>query len=306
MQPAHAETLDGPRDESEPSRVVPFGRRDLLEIGEVLGETFEIRAKLGAGGMGEVYEAHDRALGRRVAIKATHPGRAAALRKEARALAVLRHPGVVAVYGIGEHAGIPYLVMERIPGTTLQAQLESKRGQGLGLDEAIDVLASMADALAAVHRAGMAHRDVKPANVMLGAGNRVVLTDFGIFQPEIETRGAPHCSGSPHYLAPEAFAMAIAPGQVYLVDVYALGIVAFEVLTGSVPYDDENVMRVFWMHGNAPVPDAAERRPGLPERLTRLVREMMEKDPRARPEDMEEIAWQLRRARGRGPMSSRP
>ena len=307
---AYAVTQDqrDPAAESlEPSRIRPIGTFDLLAIGDVVGGNFEVRAKLGEGGMGQVWEALDRTLGRRVAIKVAHPSKAAALHKEARALAVLRHPGVIAVYGTGEQAGVPYVVMEHVAGPTLQAHVESRRREGgFRIDEAVDVLAAMADALAAVHQAGMAHRDVKPGNVMLAPGRRVVLTDFGIFQPEIEVAAGVHCAGSPHYVAPEIIAMKIAPGQLYLVDVYALGVVAFELLTGSVPYDDENVMRILWLHGNAPVPDPASYRPEIPGRLAALVGEMLDKDPKARPQDMEEIAWRLRRAQGRSPLPSRP
>jgi eukaryotic-like serine/threonine-protein kinase len=299
--------LDPAADSLEPSRVRPIGAIDFLAVGDVVADKFEIRAKLGEGGMGQVWEAYDRTLGRRVAIKVAHPSRMAALHKEARALAVLRHTGIVSVYGIGEHAGVPYVVMEQISGPTLEAHIESRRREsGFLIDEAIDILAAMADALAVVHQAGMAHRDVKPANVMLGPRSRVVLTDFGIFQPEIEVAAGLQCAGSPHYLAPEIFAVSVAPGQLYLVDVYALGVVAFELLTGTLPYDDENVMQILWLHGNAAVPDPVAFRPELPARLAYLVREMLDKDPRARAQDMDEISFRLRQARSRAPMPSRP
>jgi serine/threonine-protein kinase len=105
---------------------------------------------------------------------------------EARALAALRHSGAVTVHSAGEHAGIPYVVMERLHGQTLEAYLEQRgagRG-GLGVDEAIDILAGIADGLTDVHRAGLAHRDVKPGNVMLAPNDRIVLTDFGVFHAE--------------------------------------------------------------------------------------------------------------------------
>ncbi|MGD0530566.1 MAG: serine/threonine-protein kinase [Polyangiaceae bacterium] len=299
--------LDPAADRLEPSRVRPVGASDFLAVGDVVADKFVVRAKLGEGGMGQVWEAHDRTLGRRVAVKVAHPSKMAALHREARALAVLRHPGIVSVYGIGEHAGVPYVVMEHISGPTLQAHIESRRREGgFPIDEAIDILAAVADALAVVHQAGMAHRDVKPANVMLAPHGHVVLTDFGIFQPEIEVAAGLQCAGSPPYLAPEIFAMKVTPGQLYLVDVYALGVLAFELLTGVLPYDDENVMKILWLHGNAPVPDPAALRPGLPPRLADLVREMLEKDPRARAQDMEEISFRLRHARSRAPMPSRP
>ena len=208
----------------------------LFHAGDVLNDLYEIRGKLGEGGMGEVYEAYDRSLGRRVAIKAARPDVPVPILGEARALAALRHPGIVAVHGVGEHAGVPYVVMERVPGKTLEAHLQGRRADGtwVTLEEAIDILILVAEALAAVHQAGMAHCDVKPANVILSTGSRVVLTDFGIFRPEIELGAAEVRAGSPHYMAPEAIADDVRPGDRYLVDVYALGVVAHELVAGAI------------------------------------------------------------------------
>jgi CheY-like chemotaxis protein len=292
---AESETQEGdcPPPLSEGRLIV---RAPLLDVGEVLGSAFEIRALLGEGGMGQVYEAHDRLLSRRVAIKVPWPDSALSVRREAQALAALRHPSMVTIYGLGLHRGIEYVVMERIYGTTLEAHLDRvPENAQLYLDEVVDVLIGIADGLGVVHRAGMAHRDVKPANVMLAPGNRTVLTDLGIFQAEAEQRTGKSILGSPAYMAPETITASVARGEGYLVDVYALGVIAFEMLTGSVPFIDERVLKVLWMHTAAPTPDPTDRRPDTPPRLARLVRSMLAKDPKARPQSMEEIAWQLRR-----------
>jgi serine/threonine-protein kinase len=271
---------------------------DLLHAGQLLGGTYEVRAKIGQGGMGEVYEAYDRALHRRVAIKVARPGLEATIANEARALATIRHPATVAVYALGVDDGVHYVVMERLHGETLEAHVERRRARldPLGVDEIVHVLTAIAEGLAVVHRAGMAHRDVKPANVMLAPDDRVVLTDFGIFQPEIEVRKGASCAGSPLYMAPEAITTQVTRGELYLVDIYALGIVAYELLTGAVPYDEPDVLRVLWMHVYAPPPDLSAC-VGTPAPLVSLVQQMLAKDPEARPQSAEEVAWRLRHAR---------
>jgi eukaryotic-like serine/threonine-protein kinase len=275
--------------------------RDLLRSGDLVAGNYEVRAKIGEGGMGQVYEATDRALGRIVAIKISHSNERVSLGNEARALASLRHPGIVAVHAFGEHDGNPYLVMERVAGKSLNARIDelAERGEPFGIADLIDIMIGIADGLAVVHAAGMAHRDVKPSNVLLAPGGRIVLADFGVFQPEIEVEDGLRCGGSAHYLAPEAFAMTVEPGRLYLVDVYALGVVAYELLTGALPYDDPNVMKILWMQGNAPVPDPRAARPDVPPGLAALVRGMLAKDPQDRPRGVDEVLSFLRRMRAR-------
>ncbi|HEY8087027.1 MAG TPA: serine/threonine-protein kinase, partial [Polyangiaceae bacterium] len=276
-----------------------LGPHQLLAVGDVLAGTYEVRGLIGEGGMGQVYDAWDVALGRSVAIKAVARRERDLLHREARALAALRHPSVVAVHAIGEHERVAYVVMDRIHGKSLQAHLDARREEGrrFALDEAIDLLIGIAEALAVVHGAGMAHRDVTPANVMVAPGDRVVLTDFGIFQPEIEVAGRLHCAGSPRHMAPEAIGMSVEPGELYLVDVYALGVIAYELLTGALPYDDPCPMKILWKHIHAPVPDPLAGRAEAPRGLVALVREMLAKEPKDRPQSMEAIAWRLRHAR---------
>lgn len=231
---------------------------------------------------------------------------------EARALAALRgHPSIVTVHALGVHRGIEYAVMDWIDGITLEERLERAYAERapLGIAEVVRVGAAVAEGLAVVHAAGMAHRDVKPGNVILAPDDRIVITDFGIFQPECEREESTILWGTPEYMAPEASCGQIVPGEMFLVDVYALGVVLFEMLTGSVPFHGGSAAHVMSMHLTELVPDPRVTRPDAPRELAALVRGLMAKAPRARPQGMREIAWQLRHLRGdvarrRGPFST--
>jgi eukaryotic-like serine/threonine-protein kinase len=274
---------------------------DMLRPGVVLADTYEVRSCLGRGGMGQVFEAHDRALNRRVALKVAWPDiDPASLISEARALAAIRHPGLVAVYGLARHADMTFIVMERIYGESLATLVEQAgiSGQRVPVDETLHILVSVAETLAAVHLAGIAHRDVKPANVLLPPGGRVVLADFGIFLPEYDPSHAT-VAGSPHYMAPETIMSGPRRGDLFLVDVYSLGVVAFELLTGDVPYTADNAVAVLQKHVLEPIPDVRAGRADIPPELATLVTEMMAKDPAQRPPSMEWIANQLQAIRRR-------
>jgi serine/threonine-protein kinase len=272
---------------------------DLFQPGEVLSDLYEIRAKVAESATGQVYAAWDRSLLRSVSIKATYPYLGKDVVEEARARATVRHASTMAVYEVGSHAGVQFMVMELVPGRSLESVVRARKeaGEAMPLDETIDVLARVADALAVVHRSGIAHRDVRPANVLLGPGGRVVLTDFGICQPEY--RGGPGLEpdGLPHYLAPEAIRHTVVPGRVYLVDVYSLGVMAFELVAGRLPYAAACSTRLLIKHLQEPIPDPREARRDVPPPLADLIREMLAKDPLSRPQSMEEIAWRLRQLR---------
>jgi eukaryotic-like serine/threonine-protein kinase len=275
----------------------PTPEAKIFELGEVLNDAYEIRGLLGAGANGQVFDAHDRLLNRRVAIKAAPtdpPLLAQLLRKEAQALAALRHPALVNVFAMGTHRGVLYFVMEHIPGITLEDHLQRRTatGEQLSLQETLDVLIAIAEGLAAVHRAGIAHRDVKPGNVMLAPGNRIVLTDLGLVVPEFDVGGR-ELKGTPEYMAPEVILGQIKPGAAHLVDTYALGVLAFELVTGSVPYDAESISKLLRLHLQAPIPEVA----GAPKKLAALIQEMMDKDPLGRPQQLETVVWRLRALR---------
>jgi serine/threonine protein kinase len=290
---------------------------DIFTLGEILSGTYEIRSVLGAGGMGQVFEAHDIPLNRRVAIKAAWPDLRESVRKEAQALAAIRHPSMVSVYAMGQHQGVEYVVMERIYGVSLDTHLHRRRvrGETLAIPEILDLLLAICDGLTAVHRAGVAHRDIKPGNIMLAPGNRVVLMDFGLFLPEFEVAGQTTVAGSPQYMAPEAISNEVQPGAGHLVDLYALGIVGYEMLTGDVPFNSDEILEVWEKHLTVEVPDVRKKRPDAPSKLAALVSALLQKEPEERPQSIEAVLWQLKGLREaellrppppRGPSSSNP
>lgn len=289
---------DRPTDPHQPTEEqLGFGG-DIFTIGEVVGRVYEIRSVLGAGGMGQVFEAHDLALDRRVAIKANWPNLPAPpLRNEARALAAFRHASLVTVHGIGVHRGIDYIVMERIYGVSLADALDQRAAQAqlMSVDEVMRVLAATAEGLAVVHRAGIAHRDIKPSNIMLTPDHRVVLMDFGLVLPEFDVAQQEKIAGSPPYMAPEALANVVGRGAGQLVDVYALGVTAWEMLVGRVPHPGYADLQELWERLKTPAPLAHELRPDVPDGLSRLIAEMMERDPAARPQSAEVVSWQVKR-----------
>jgi serine/threonine-protein kinase len=266
----------------------------IFRVGELVSETYEIRGVLGRGGMGQVFDAQDLGLVRRVAIKANFVDVEAqfSIRNEARALAAIRHPGVVGVYALGSHRGVDYLVMEHVSGVTLDHHLE-RLGNDMPLSERVDVLVAIADGLAAVHRAGISHGDVKPENVLLAASGRVVLTDLGLVRAVCDPdRGI--IAGTPDYMAPELFAGKDLGAEHHLTDVYAFGVLAYRVLAGKLPYAGRDPMAV--IAGSFEVPKLSDDVP-VPGRLSELVTSLLARDPSDRPVSMDTVVWQLRAVR---------
>jgi serine/threonine-protein kinase len=289
-------TISNGDERTLPSVPPPLPRGQIFEPGEVLDGGYEIRSLLGEGGMGQVFEATDLGLNRLVAIKAAWPGTPQpSVRKEAQALAALRHPNLVTVYALGRHRDIEFLVMERIWGVSLFQHLHRKRvaKEPFSVDEAVAMLTSIVETLDVVHRAGVAHRDVKPANIMLAPRGRVVLMDFGIFRPERDVGSESSVTGTPEYLAPESIRGAVKPGAAYLTDLYAAGVIGFELLAGAAPFSSDTPQKTLLMHIEQPVPDLARRRPDAPPALTRIVCDLLAKNPDERPQ-ADEVLWRLR------------
>jgi eukaryotic-like serine/threonine-protein kinase len=270
--------------------------RPIFETGDILSDTYEIRGVLGGGGMGQVFDAHDRGLNRRVAIKANYANTSPqfTIRQEAQALAAVRHPGVVGVHALGTHGGIDYMVMEHVSGVTLAHHLNRLEEKGLPLAERLDILIATADGLAAIHRAGLSHGDVKPDNILLAASGRVVLTDLGLVRPDYD-RDHGIVAGTPDYMAPEIFAPRVPPTSRHLVDVYAFGILAYRVIVGKHPFEAGGPIELLMAHATAPVPKMAG-----PKRLAELVESLLAKDPLDRPPTMDQVVWQLRAAKDAG------
>lgn len=249
---------------------------------------YALLERLGAGGMGSVHLAHDQRLDRDVAIKLLHQHTApddvhrARLQVEARLAGSLRHPGIVQVYDYGEEqqsTGMttPYVVMEHVSGQPLSAVL---REQGR-LDPAVvtALLASVADALATAHRAGVVHRDLKPSNILVTPAGDPVLVDFGIARSDLDEplTQTGEIVGTADYLSPEQVRGQRATGAS---DVYALGVAAYQCLTGTSPFHRESHVATALAHLNDPVPPLPS---SVPEPLRSLVGEMLHDDPARRP-----------------------
>lgn len=273
----------------------------MLAPGEVLSNTYEIGELIGWGGMGQVYAAVDRRLGREVAIKVCRPGiDPACLHSEAAALATFDHPGIVRVYALCMDRGIDYLVMERLRGVSLYDFLSQRTAQhGLSIGETINIGIRVAEILSVLHRARFVHRDIKPDNIILTEDQRVVLLDFSVAIRRELAVADRRLVGSPPYMAPEALAICVADGQAHLLDIYALGIILFELVTGGRPYNQEDkgeLLRAKWAR---PVPHLHHYTADVPRRLDRLVRLMMDPEPQHRPQPSEAVSTWLQAIRRR-------
>ena len=285
------------------------GENRIFATGELLDGVYEIIKLLGRGGMGQVFEAHDHLLNRRVAIKAAWPNPLTPpLRNEARALAAFQHPSLVSVHTLGEHRGIDYLVMERVYGVSLTQHADTRweSGQSFSASEVVQILLPAAEGLSVVHRAGLVHRDIKPDNIMLTPVHRVVLMDFGLVLPEFDVNGKQRVAGSPPYMAPEALLNTAATGSGHLVDIFGLGVLAYELLTGSRPYGGNTIREVVAAHERGRPAALAELRPDCPLALCQLVHEMLSPNPQMRNQSAEAVAWQLRAVLDERPRSESP
>ena len=258
---------------------------------------YEIRSLLGAGGMAQVFEAQDQLLNRRVAVKAaiTEPPLPSLL-DEARALAAFRHPSLVTVYTAGKYRSVEYIIMERIYGVPLSEHLHQRAEQGvpLSIKEIARLLSQLAEGLSVVHWAGIAHRDVKPSNVMLTPNGRIVLMDFGLVLPEYEVSSTGLIAGSPHYMPPESITNDIKTGEGQLVDIYSLGVTAFELITGERPFAGENMVELWSAIHRGDRPDPRRLRDGVPDAFADLIMQMIDPVPHNRPQSAEAVMWTLR------------
>ena len=275
---------------------------------------YEILSRIGAGGMGEVYKARDTRLGRSVAIKAL-PVRATVdpvsrerMEREARAVAALNHPNICAIYDIGSHDGVDYFVMELVNGESLATRLS--RGE-LPVAEALRYAEQIASALGEAHRAGIVHRDVKPANIMLHAAadgaTQAKLLDFGVAKanaPETtsaverwqsDTAGdltiAGFIVGTPYYMAPEQLDRNAADRRT---DIFAFGAVLFEMLTGRKAFEGTNRDQVLNAIRVGNVPLASKLRDRVPAALDRIVRRCLAPDPSDRYQSADELGGDVR------------
>ena len=239
---------------------------------------YRLRSLLGRGGMAEVWQGLDERLDRPVAVKVLDrraledPTVVARFDREARAVARLAHPNIVSVYDVGVDDDMPYLVMELVHGQSLAALID---GGPISIDDAVNVAVQVCDALQAAHEAGVVHRDVKPANILIAPAGTVKVCDFGIARVSQATQAGltrSHVTvGTAEYMAPEQASGGPVDART---DLYALGCVLYAMLTGSPPFHGDNALGVMWQHVNQPVPPRgvpAPRRAGRAGRADRAA-----------------------------------
>ncbi|HET9726174.1 MAG TPA: protein kinase [Gemmatimonadales bacterium] len=259
-------------------------------LGEALGDAYTIEGEVGRGGMGVVYRARDERLQRRVAIKVLPPELAfqkdirERFTREAQTAAKLSHPHIVPIHTVGEGQGLVYFVMGYVDGESVAARIR-RRGK-LPVDEARRIMSEAADALSAAHALSIIHRDIKPDNILLeGSRGRVMVTDFGIAKALSSTSGATLTGagvaiGTPAFMSPEQ-----AAGEREIdgrSDVYSLGVVSYQMLTGELPFTAPTVAGILMKQITEPAPDLRSHRPDVPEDLALAVSRCLEKDPENR------------------------
>ncbi|MEU0037375.1 Stk1 family PASTA domain-containing Ser/Thr kinase [Streptomyces sp. NPDC006333] len=256
-------------------------------VGQMLDGRYRVDARIAVGGMATVYRALDTRLDRVLALKVMHPTLAADVSfverfiREAKSVARLAHPNVVQVFDQGTDGSYVYLAMEYVAGCTLRDVLR-ERG-ALQPRAALDVLEPVLAALGAAHRAGFVHRDMKPENVLIGDDGRVKVADFGLVRAvDTVTQTTGSVLGTVSYLAPEQIEHGTADTRV---DVYACGVVLYEMLTGGKPHSGDSPAQVIYQHLNADVPPPSAAVPGLPFALDQLVAAATARDPGMRPHD---------------------
>ena len=268
-------------------------------VGDVIADRYELEELVDQGGMSTVYRGHDRMLERKVALKILHshflddPEYVERFRREARAVAQLSHPHIVTVIDRGSSDGNQFIVFEFVDGENLKQLIE--RTGPLPIERAIEIAIEIADALAFAHAHDLVHRDVKPQNVLVDATGSAKVTDFGIARSLDVERGVTQTGtvlGTSNYLSPEqASGAQVTPAS----DIYSLGVVLYELLTGEVPFRGDNLVVVAMKHVTEHAPSLIDQRPDIPPRLARAVEHAMEKNPEHRFASMDAFANELRR-----------
>jgi eukaryotic-like serine/threonine-protein kinase len=272
-------------------------------VGRLVDGRYEVVQRIARGGMATVYLAVDRRLDREVALKVMHPHLAegsagadfvARFRREARAAARLTHPGLVGVYDQGLDGETSYLTMEYVDGVNLRRYL-GERGS-LSVGETLRVAEQVLDALAAAHRAGLVHRDIKPENVLMSEDGRVKLADFGLARAvtEVTSTTTGTVFGTVAYLAPELVVRGESDART---DVYAGGVLIYEMLTGRQPFTGDTPIQIAFQHVNSDVPAPSDDAAWLPVEIDELVAALAARDPQDRPSDAAAALALLRRTR---------
>lgn len=275
--------------------------------------TYRVTRLLGEGAMGVVMLAKDVRLERDVAIKLIHPDYVSSpeshqrFLEEARAMARVRHENVVEIFAFDEREGSPYFVMEYVPGMHVEAWLKQRGGGALAIDEAVGILEQVCRGISAIHRAGTIHRDMKWTNVLIGPAFRIAVADLGLARildrPRKDSLGT--VSGTPAYMAPEIILGSVVPAGMHdRADVYSLGVMAYELLTGQLPFETDDAVEMMTMHvEREPVPPS-EIRPDLPPAFDGAILRAIVKDPARRTVSADAFRRELLAARETASQSS--
>jgi serine/threonine protein kinase len=283
QSPRWRRTIAGRRMSSIPPTIGP---------GLVLDGTYRLERSLGEGAMGVVYLGHDERLDRAVAIKFIQPDmiRSAGAQErfllEARTMARVRHVHVVEIYAYGQLYQTPYFVMEYVPGSTIDEWMALRARPYLSVDEALGILDQICQGVEAIHSVGAIHRDLKPTNVLIGPAFRVCVTDLGlakVLDTPFDRDDPDTVSGTPAYMAPEVVLGTPLPEALESrADVYSLGVLAFELLTGRLPFEHPDATDMMLAHLDELPPIPSELRADLPSVFDRVVLAALHKDPELR------------------------
>lgn len=264
----------------------------MIEKGQKINDRYEIIKSIGEGGMANVYLAYDTILDRRVAIKVLRGDLSndekfvRRFQREALSASSLSHPNIVEMYDVGEDNGIYYIVMEYIEGKTLK-QLIKKRGS-LTLSEAIDIMLQLTDGISHAHDSYIIHRDLKPQNILIKEDGTIKITDFGIAMALNSTQLTQTNSvmGSVHYLPPE---QASGKGSTIRSDIYSMGILFYELLTGSLPFKGDNAVEIALKQMRDDIPSIRKKNPAIPQSVENVVLKATAKNPKNRYADAKEM-----------------
>lgn len=268
----------------------------MIDKGYLLGDRYRIIDTLGEGGMANVYLAQDIILKRKVAVKVLRldlqkePATESRFQREAMATSELSHPNIVSVLDVGSDHGLPFMVMEYVDGPTLKEYI--KQNSPLDLHEVIRIMDQILSAVSLAHRHGVIHRDLKPQNILLDQKGNVKIADFGIAlalnQSSVTQTNS--VMGSVHYMSPEQTRGAVATKQS---DIYSLGIILYELITGKVPFDGNSAIAIALKHAQEPIPSIRKKDPSVPQALENVVLKATAKDPRDRYASAQEMKADL-------------
>ena len=269
----------------------------MLEVGSFLSDRYEILSKVGAGGMSDVYKAKDHILSRFVAIKvlkqefSEDSSFVTKFRAEAQSAAGLEHPNIVNIYDVGSENGLYYIVMEYVEGITLKTYIE-KKGQ-LSFKESASIAIQVARGIESAHNKNIIHRDIKPQNIIISTEGKVKVTDFGIAKATSSNTISSDVMGSVHYASPEQARHGFVDGRS---DIYSLGIVMFEMVTGRVPFDGETTVAVALQHLQEEIARPSKYAPDLPISFEKIILKCTQKTPDRRYQTIEELLADIRRS----------